>query len=132
MIALEPEGIVHIRVFRMDKAQPVAVQHLPILASCLGPDVAWESDVAPVPKESWPAVLAWRQDREAGNAGAFSVSLAKSLELILKTVAEAGNEFDFSKSVIETAYPVRGSDGSFSTIKAVSRDLSPESARQGV
>ena len=127
MLSIEPEsGIVHVRVFAFEGDSSVlagSIGHLPILASRLAPTIVSETEQGPVPNDSWPSIISWREAHGKDLAGAFGVYLAKAVGLVWETIASAGDGSNADNTWVETAYPLRGPDGSYRTVRAIGQRL---------
>jgi hypothetical protein len=118
LIATEPDGsILHLRAFALDGS---VISHFPILTHCVtrfiaeiyGPSVP----VAPVDEPCRAAVIRWRAAHAAGSAGVFSVPVGEAVDRINDTLPREIAELPY---VVESAYPVRGQDGTFRTIHVI-------------
>ena len=128
VLSLEPaDGIVHVRVFAIGENATVlagSVGHVPILASRRAPTIVSETEPGQVPSNSWPSIISWREAHGRNSAGAFGVYLGKAVDLIWETITAAGDGSSPDNTWVETAYPVRGVDGSYRTVHAVGQRLS--------
>jgi hypothetical protein len=115
VLALEPQtSIVHVRILGPDPNNPVLVGHLPIQTARLAAAIHSTTERAVVPQDSWAALSAWREARARGEAGAFSVRLARAVELAWDTVGT-----DIESVYIESAYPTKSRGGTYSTVRVV-------------
>jgi len=114
VLALEAAtDVVHIRVAGTDEEGSV-IHHLPILGSKVGPDVVKRvADITTPVSETWAQISAWRELRDRGEAGAFALSVGDSISAICETVGPPEGRLE-----INSAYPVRSSDGTFSVVRA--------------
>jgi hypothetical protein len=113
-IGLEPSGtIVHLQILGIG---PSAIAHLPILVAQAEPfarGIVADSQVLEDPISS-DAIENWRNENEANRAGVFSVPLHEAVRTVYLTASGLTcDEF------IESAYPIRGDDGTFRTIRVI-------------
>jgi hypothetical protein len=115
----ENRQVCHVRVFsERDGEVIVNVGHLPIDTALLVRDVAEVHEPAAIADSAVRYIEEWKAARAQGKAGAFSVSLASSVELIWKTVRERAVAHE-SNAVIASAFPVVSAQGDFRVVRVI-------------
>ena len=117
LVALDESiGIAHIAVLGFGVEGKIShIQHMPVLASRLSQSVM---AIAESPefdqREVWAQVQSWRAAHAAHEAGAFTTGVGEAVELIEQVVRD-----DPGPHLVQTAYPIRDSTGSFRNVRVV-------------
>lgn len=120
----ETRGVAHTRVLSLDDSldDPVSIAFLPISVSKLEASILEQLEAFPVaPTDFWPALAVWREANTEGEAAAFGTHLFEAVELVWETIRAETPEASETTLFVEYAYPVRSSDGRYSSLRAAAR-----------
>lgn len=105
-----------------NQEQGSEIQHMPIVEDKLLQSILTvHADNGFDQQTVWPQIIAWRAAHAAGEAGAFALSPSEAIEMILETVDDPSPVV-----LIETAYPVKDSSGTFRSVRAVAHSSASE------
>lgn len=123
VLGLESErGIVHLSTFfeaGADDRFSVAVLHIPILYSAFRMSKPRFLAEKPVFHEALTIVQNWRERSAQGEVGAFEIEIWKIERMIWRTIRDNEVSATLENTLIETAFPKRGSDGAMSAIELI-------------